>query len=118
VIVVLSTACSSAESSPSRTPETVSTPELPAATPTVAALAPSPTPTPFPTVPAITPELPTFALAFEPIGDMDTAREEHSETRLDGGRVLIVGGRNQFGTVLTATFFLIPRVIPCQPEES
>ena len=93
---------------PPRTPETVSTPELPTAIPTVAALDLAPTPTPFLTVPTITPDLPTFALAFEPISDIDTAREEHSATRLDDGRVLIVGGRNQFGTVLTVTLLFDP----------
>ncbi len=108
VVMVIAIACSSAESSPSGTQETVSTPELPTAMSTSIPVAPSPVPTLFPPMPSLTAELPAFPLAFESVGDMDTAREEHSATRLNDGRVLIVGGRNQFGTVLTATLLFDP----------
>ena len=47
-------------------------------------------------------------LAFELVGELLTPREEHTATLLNNGKVLITGGRNQFGDATEQTELFDP----------
>jgi hypothetical protein len=107
-ISVVAIACSNSDAAATLAPESAATPGLPTAVPTSTPSTPPPTPTPPPTESAPTPEPAPLPVAFESIGHLDSAREEHSTTLLNDGRVLIIGGRNQFGSVISATLVFDP----------